>query len=1487
MASSVGDLVVNLTTQIAQFNDGFNKAADTITSFAQDVQKSAKQASDAVDGIVKAFGAIAAVATVGIGIKGLTDLVTGAIDAQAQLSKLAQSTGATVESLSAMKTAATLTGTGIDQVANGLEKFSKAIITAQSGTGAAAQALEALGFSAKTFATQFESSDQALLAVAQRLNDYSDGIGKTAAAQELLGKSGAQLLPFLTELAQRGTDAAKVTTQQAAVAEDLSKAWIELTSSSKGLWNTIATQITPALDGLVRGFLAVLNQGGGLKGFINGLASDGTLASWAQQGAVIIAKLADSFVDGAHIVKGFIDLFLSVGDIVAGVARQVAGGLQILTGNITGGLATVKAGTDIIKNGFTNVANAASALWNIKPSTTFQDAVTTAIINVDLLGEGADKAALKFGDAAAVINTAFTDAIANATKLITDAQTAIANLISGDVTTKAEQAFTALANSPAWDKLTQHQQDIVADAYLEASAFEKQATNFKAWADAAGKYADSVRKGFEDWQKQVSDTTQSFSDFIDKINAEASAVNLEGTARERTLALLKLEKEYREGLIPSMDGYLDRVNKINGAFNNLDAQNAIKKQTEEFNRSWTDAFKSVTDGFASFVGDLVQNGNSAFKDLWNNFKVWALEAFAKIAAQQIILNITAGTSLAGAATNAFAGQNSILNGLLGGGGSGGLTSIFGSTGSLVQGISNIFSSGGIFNSGLGAAFAGSSLGQSLGLSALAEFSTGATALTTFGTVLGSAIPVLGAIVAAAGLLGAFSHGGPKTGGSAAGGIDLTSGGAPDVSGIDRYFTPNQADSTVKQIVDSVTQTYQQVAQQIGLTTGSAIFSLGFDEDPQGTANSRVSGGAFVNGQQVFNQRDVDAGQGDTNVQADLALEAQRALLAALQASDLPTYLASIFKSVDAASATADQITQIISTAEALRTAVQTVAGLGDQFVNLDPTAIEGLISSFGGLQNFTTAFQYIGANFETTADRMTQTQTQLNAAFAQLGLTVPKTHQQFLDLLNSLDLTTTAGEQTYAAMVSLAPAFIAVSGTADQAAQALQAQADANQKVIDSATSFLQSNFYGTAEAQAQKLATDAAAIATASAQLGVAIPTTLDGFRDLVSGIDQSTASGQALYNALIVLAPAVLDVSNAAASAATAATSAAAAINTAAQAITDYSGTVGDPQSIQANVSAFLSSIATIAGNIPNSDFGAQLGFQINLITEKIAEFQAKAAIFVASGNYDYASNIGAQVTDLQAQNAKFADELGRYTTLTAQYGAATAKQLVDLQDSYAQQVAALSVNVGGLPDNADALSALKTVFDQQWAAIIAGTSTGVTGTIDQLQKLRDGIAQYLQGLSVGTLSPSTPIEKLQQAQTDFQNDVAKALGGDQGALGDVTKFADTLLSLGRDFYSSGSQYADLYNSVTSQLGLVARTTPTGDPLTAQSQLALALPANGGKMASAEDIAALKTDLIAALTAIGTAQADAGTADAATVRQEVSLTRQALVDAITNGLK
>lgn len=112
----------------------------------------------------------------------------------------------------------------------------------------------------------------------------------------------------------------------------------------------------------------------------------------------------------------------------------------------------------------------------------------------------------------------------------------------------------------------------------------------------------------------------------------------------------------------------------------------------------------------------------------------------------------------------------------------------------------------------------------------------------------------------------------------------------------------------------------------------------------------------------------------------------------------------------------------------------TLASIGKTFGMVGVASLgarEQLVDLFGGLDEFTERTAFYADNFLTEAERLAPVQSAVNAELARLGLTGLKTRDQFKAVVQGLDVSTAAGANLYAALLSLAPAFAKVTEEAE------------------------------------------------------------------------------------------------------------------------------------------------------------------------------------------------------------------------------------------------------------------------------------------------------------------------------------------------------------------------------------------------------------------------------------------------------------------------
>ena len=178
----------------------------------------------------------------------LKSAITGTYAFAASLDDMAERTGASVENLSALVGVAKIGGHDLGTMEQGLQKLAKALHSTGEETKGAGKALSAIGLSLDEL-SDLDTAD-AMLRVAQALGEFENGSAKTAVAIALLGKSGAQMLPFLNDLAEKSSLVGKVTTEQAALAERYEKNLAKLGSSLGGVGKAIALEVLPFMVSL-------------------------------------------------------------------------------------------------------------------------------------------------------------------------------------------------------------------------------------------------------------------------------------------------------------------------------------------------------------------------------------------------------------------------------------------------------------------------------------------------------------------------------------------------------------------------------------------------------------------------------------------------------------------------------------------------------------------------------------------------------------------------------------------------------------------------------------------------------------------------------------------------------------------------------------------------------------------------------------------------------------------------------------------------------------------------------------------------------------------------------------------------------------------------------------------------------------------------------------------------------------------------------------
>ncbi len=119
------------------------------------------------------------------------------VDMLDKLDDMAEKTGISVESLSALRYAGESVGTTQEQMSAGLTKLTKLMGEAAGGNDQAALTFKTLGVEIKNADGTLRGTDKVLADLAQRFSGWEDGPAKAAAAMKVFGKSGEDMIPML------------------------------------------------------------------------------------------------------------------------------------------------------------------------------------------------------------------------------------------------------------------------------------------------------------------------------------------------------------------------------------------------------------------------------------------------------------------------------------------------------------------------------------------------------------------------------------------------------------------------------------------------------------------------------------------------------------------------------------------------------------------------------------------------------------------------------------------------------------------------------------------------------------------------------------------------------------------------------------------------------------------------------------------------------------------------------------------------------------------------------------------------------------------------------------------------------------------------------------------------------------------------------------------------------------------------------------------
>jgi hypothetical protein len=196
-----------------------------------------------------------------------------------------------------------LTNTSLEEVGGGLQKLSKAMFEAAGGSQKQSDLFKSLGVEVTDSSGKLRDSGEVMLDLAKKLDSMDSSTQAVATAQMLLGKRGAELLPFMQDLAEIGELNAKVTSEMAAEADMYEKNLVRLEGRKKSLYNTIASALLPVMRDFTDALLASGSMTERLNDTAKQLKQDNVIETWAREGLRAVAAFIDIFDACVRIVR--------------------------------------------------------------------------------------------------------------------------------------------------------------------------------------------------------------------------------------------------------------------------------------------------------------------------------------------------------------------------------------------------------------------------------------------------------------------------------------------------------------------------------------------------------------------------------------------------------------------------------------------------------------------------------------------------------------------------------------------------------------------------------------------------------------------------------------------------------------------------------------------------------------------------------------------------------------------------------------------------------------------------------------------------------------------------------------------------------------------------------------------------------------------------------------------------------------------------------
>jgi len=416
----------------------------------------------------------------------LTAMVVSFAEAGGAIDDMSQRTGASVESLSELTHAFTMSGLGAAELEASMKKLNKFMADAAAGEKGATADLDGLGLKYRELKDL--SPDQQFELITNKLGALKGVAAQTDAAMAIFGKSGADLIPLLGNVSALREEAVKLglvmSSEDAAAAAEFGDAMDKLGAGAQALTNNIGAALAPTLTTILDEISKLIKP----------------TVEWVSENKgliVSVAAIGAGLLVAGTVITGLGITIASLGAIIGGIGTGIAAfggmiaGIGATIASVTGGIV---AGVTMLLSPIGLAVAAVVALGAVILTQTDigKDAISS-------LSDGVSAGASVMGDALGWLSDQFSPLLSVAKQTFQGIFDAIA---SGNLQLAGEIAMKGLEVAwrtgieilrDQWSTLTINLEGVLDQFQTQASqVWLTIAENMQAAFDAAYSYADKA-----------------------------------------------------------------------------------------------------------------------------------------------------------------------------------------------------------------------------------------------------------------------------------------------------------------------------------------------------------------------------------------------------------------------------------------------------------------------------------------------------------------------------------------------------------------------------------------------------------------------------------------------------------------------------------------------------------------------------------------------------------------------------------------------------------------------------------------------------------------------------------------------------------------------------------------------------------------------------------------------------------------------------------